>query len=222
MPEKTKKTFVSRLRQYVITGLLVVLPLWVTWLVIDFLFGLISSAGGPWIRAFARFWSGIAPSFTQWLLNPYIQAVCAFAFVLMVLYFLGWFPSRVLGKQALAYFNSVVEQIPFVQTIYGSTRKLLVALQQKPSNVQRVVLIEFPTPSMKTVGLVTRTFLDIDTGQELAAVYVPTTPNPTSGYLEIVPVANIVSTNWTFDDAMSFIISGGTVGPNQINYSKSH
>ncbi|MBI2820560.1 MAG: DUF502 domain-containing protein [Acidobacteria bacterium] len=222
MPDKTKKPFVSRLRQYVITGLLVVLPLWVTWLVIDFLFGLISSAGGPWIRAFARLWSDLAPAFTQSLLNPYVQTICAFVFVLVVLYFLGWFASRVLGKQALAYFNSVVEQIPFVQTIYGSTRKLLAALQQKPSNVQRIVLIEFPTPSMKTVGLVTRTFQDADTGQELAAVYVPTTPNPTSGYLEIVPVKNLVSTDWTFDDAMSFIISGGAVGPNQINYSKSH
>ena len=222
MSDQVNKPFVSRLRQYVITGLLVVLPLWVTWLVIDFLFGLISSAGGPWIRAFARLWSGVAPAFTQGLLNPYIQAICAFAFVLVVLYFLGWFASRVLGKQALAYFNTVVEQIPFVQTIYGSTRKLLAALQQKPSRVQRVVLIEFPTPSMKTVGLVTRTFFDVDTGQELAAVYVPTTPNPTSGYLEIVPLENVISTDWSLDDAMSFIISGGTVGPNQINYSKSH
>ena len=222
MSDQALKPSASRLRQYIITGLLVVLPLWVTWLVIDFLFGLISSAGGPWIRAFARVWSGIAPAFTQWLLNPFIQAIGAFLFVLVVLYFLGWFASRVLGKQALAYFNSIVEQIPFVQTIYGSTRKLLVALQQKPSSVQRVVLIEFPTPSMKTVGLVTRTFLDVDTGKELAAVYVPTTPNPTSGYLEIVPVENIVSTDWTLDDAMGFIISGGTIGPPKINYSKSH
>jgi uncharacterized membrane protein len=219
--DKALKPSASRVRQYVITGLLVVLPLWVTWLVIDFLFGLISSAGGPWIRGFARIWEGIAPGFAQWLLHPLIQAVCALAVVLIFLYFLGWFASRVLGRQALAYFNTLVEQIPLVKTIYGSTRKLLAALQQKPGSVQRVVLIEFPTPQMKTVGLVTRTFFDADTGQELAAVYVPTTPNPTSGYLEIVPVQNIVSTDWSFDDAMGFIISGGTIGPNQINYSKS-
>jgi len=220
--DKALKPSASRLRQYLITGLLVVLPLWVTWLVIDFLFGIISSAGGPWIRAFARLWSDVSPGFTQWLLTPFIQAVCAFLFVLVVLYFLGWFASRVLGKQVLAYFNRLVERIPFVQTIYGATRKLLAALQQKPSNVQRVVLIDFPTSSMKTVGLVTRTFLDSDTGEELAAVYVPTTPNPTSGYLEIVPVKNIVSTDWTLDDAMSFIISGGTIGPTKINYTKNH
>jgi uncharacterized membrane protein len=221
VPDKALKPTTSRIRQYIVTGLLVVLPLWVTWLVMDFLFGLISSAGGPWVRTFARISAGVAPGFTQWLLNPLIQGMGAFLFVLVVLYFLGWFASRVLGRQALAYFNSIVEQIPFVQTIYGSTRKLLIALQQKPSHVQRVVLIEFPTPQMKTVGLVTRTFQDIDTGQELAAVYVPTTPNPTSGYLEIVPVKNIVSTDWSLDDAMNFIISGGTIGPVDINYTKS-
>jgi len=221
LPDKIKKPFASRLRQYIITGLLVVLPLWVTWLVIDFLFGLISAAGGPWIRAFAAVWSGVAPGFSAWLLDPFVQTVGAFVFALVVLYFLGWFASRVIGRQVLAYFNSLIEQIPLVQTIYGSTRKLLAALQQKPGSVQRVVLIEFPTPSMKTVGLVTRTFLDADTGQELAAVYVPTTPNPTSGYLEIVPVKNLVSTDWTLDDAMGFIISGGVVGPHQINYTKS-
>jgi uncharacterized membrane protein len=221
VPDKALKPSASRVRQYLITGLLVVLPLWVTWLVVDFLFGLIFSAGAPWIRAFAQLWSGVAPRFTEWLLNPFIQSVGGFIFVLVVLYFLGWFASRVLGRQALAYFNSLIEQIPFIQTIYGSTRKLLAALQQKPGSVQRVVLIEFPTPQMKTVGLVTRTFLDTDTGQELAAVYVPTTPNPTSGYLEIVPVKNIVSTDWSLDDAMGFIISGGTVGPENVNYTRS-
>jgi uncharacterized membrane protein len=95
-------------------------------------------------------------------------------------------------------------------------------LGDKPKgDVQRVVLINFPTPEMKTVGLVTRTFRDKDTGRELAAVYVPTTPNPTSGYLEIVPVANLISTNWTLDEAMTFIVSGGAISPDEINFDHS-
>jgi len=71
---------------------------------------------------------------------------------------------------------------------------------------------------MKTVGFVTTTFQDSETGQELAAVYVPTTPNPTSGYLEIVPVGDLVSTQWNFEEAMTFIISGGAVAPDTISY----
>jgi uncharacterized membrane protein len=56
------------------------------------------------------------------------------------------------------------------------------------------------------------------TGRELAAVYVPTTPNPTSGYLEIVPVEHLVSTDWTMDEAMTFIVSGGAIAPDGILY----
>jgi uncharacterized membrane protein len=56
---------------------------------------------------------------------------------------------------------------------------------------------------------------------DLAAVYVPTTPNPTSGYLEIVPLAHVISTDWTIDEAMTFVISGGAVAPDNINYTTS-
>jgi len=86
--------------------------------------------------------------------------------------------------------------------------------------VERVVLISFPTERMRTVGLVTRTLTDARTGQELAAVYVPTTPNPTSGYLEVVPIEDLVSTNWTIDEAMNFIISGGAIAPDSIPFSR--
>jgi uncharacterized membrane protein len=68
------------------------------------------------------------------------------------------------------------------------------------------------------VGLVTRTLVDDATGRELAAVYVPTTPNPTSGYLEIVPLERVTSTDWSIDEAMNFIISGGAVAPGTIPY----
>ena len=120
------------------------------------------------------------------------------------------------------FFEGVFHRIPFVKTIYGSVKKLISVLGDKPKgDVQRVVLINFPTPEMKTVGLVTRTFRDKDTGRELAAVYVPTTPNPTSGYLEIVPVANLISTNWTLDEAMTFIVSGGAISPDEINFDHS-
>lgn len=91
-------------------------------------------------------------------------------------------------------------------------------LQQKPEQLQRVVLIEFPSSQMKTVGFVTRVMQDEVTGQSLAAVYVPTTPNPTSGYLEIVPVERLVSTDWSVGEAMTFIISGGAIAPDSIHF----
>jgi uncharacterized membrane protein len=74
---------------------------------------------------------------------------------------------------------------------------------------------------MKAVGLVTRVMTDRDSGESLAAVYVPTSPNPTSGYIEIVPVADLVPTDWTLDEAMSFIMTGGTTSPDTVSFRKA-
>ena len=80
-----------------------------------------------------------------------------------------------------------------------------------------MVLIDFPHKERKSesVGFVTRVLREQGTGRELAAVYVPTTPNPTSGYLEIVPVERVTPTDWSVDEAMRFIISGGAARPNR-------
>ena len=69
---------------------------------------------------------------------------------------------------------------------------------------------------MKAVGLVTRTFTDPATGTEIAAVYVPTTPNPSSGYVELVPVSTLTPLDWTVNEALTFIISGGAVGAGEL------
>jgi uncharacterized membrane protein len=219
MTRENKKSSV-RLRQYVVTGLLVVLPLWVTWLILEFLLGLFSSVGGPLVHALAVSLSERAPAASRWLLEPWTNTLAAIGIVLVSLYVLGWAATRVVGKKLLALLDRAIQKIPLIQTVYGGTRKLLSALQQQPDKVKRVVLIDFPSPDMKAVGLVTRTFTEQNTGEKLAAVYVPTTPNPTSGYLEIVPLANVISTNWTMDEAMTFIISGGAVGPDKLHYSK--
>jgi len=79
------------------------------------------------------------------------------------------------------------------------------------------VLIDFPSPELKSVGFVTRTFQDAS-GRELAAVYVPTTPNPTGGYLEIVPIERLVATDWTVDQAMAFILSAGAAAPDVLPF----
>ena len=131
----------------------------------------------------------------------------------------GWLTRRVLGQRMLRWFESLIQRIPLANTVYGSARKLLDILQTKPDGTQRVVLIDFPHREMKTLGFVTRVVREQGTGRELAAVYVPTTPNPTSGYLEIVPVEKMTPTDWTVDQAMSFIISGGAVAPDFIPFT---
>ncbi len=175
----------------------------------------------PWVKALAKQSEAYLPQASRWLLEPWFQNTLAVLLTLIALYLLGWLASRVLGKKALSLVDFLLNKIPLVQTIYGATKKLLTVLQQKPENLQRVVLIDFPSADMKTVGFVTRVMKDDVTGQELAAVYVPTTPNPTSGYLEIVPVERLVSTDWSVEEAMTFIISGGAIAPDKISFENS-
>lgn len=117
--------------------------------------------------------------------------------------------------------QALIARVPLANVIYTSARKLLDMLETKPGSTQRVVLIDFPHRDMKSVGLVTRVIREEGSGRELAAVYVPTTPNPTSGYLEIVPVELLTPTDWTVDQAMSFIISGGAVAPDAMPFTRA-
>ena len=221
MPDKKGSRRASSIRRYLLAGLFTVIPIWITWLVIKFLLNLLKDAGGPIVVLISDAVRPYAPALADWLSNPHFQSVIAAIIIFLALYILGWVTTRVVGKRLLGLFDSIMDRIPLVSTIYGSVKQLLTSLEQKPEGVQRVVLIDFPSPEMKTVGFVTRTLVDEDTGEELAAVYVPTTPNPTSGYLEILPLDRVTSTNWTVEEAMTFIISGGAVAPKTMNYSKS-
>ncbi len=104
----------------------------------------------------------------------------------------------------------LLERVPVFKAIYGSTKRLLTTFQERPEQIHRVVLINFPSSEMKSVGFVTQVIRDADTGEELAVVYMPTAPNPTSGYMEIVPMANVIPTDWTVEEGMQFVISCGT------------
>ncbi len=160
------------------------------------------------------------PEMFSWLNDPPVLTIVALLGTVLLIVTVGFAMRKVVGQRTLEWFESVMSRIPFANTIYGSSRKLLNLLQTKPGNTQRVVLLDFPHADMKSVGLVTRTLTETGTGRELAAVYVPTTPNPTSGYLELVPVDLLTPTDWTVDEAISFIISGGAVSRDEIPFSR--
>ena len=212
-------TLHSRLQRLFITGLLTLLPLWLTWIVVKFLFVMLSNLSRPVIEPVLQGMAAVNPAALGWLADSWVLAALAMFATVLAILLVGWLTRRVVGQRLLRWFEALVARIPLANTIYGSARKLLDILQTKPDGTQRVVLIDFPHPEMKTLGFVTRVMREIGTGRELAAVYVPTTPNPTSGYLEIVPVEKMTPTDWTVDQAMSFIISGGAVAPNTIPFS---
>jgi uncharacterized membrane protein len=209
----------AHIGRYILAGILTVIPLWVTWLVVDFVFRQLLHIGSPIVAAARRQLTQTAPELAERISWPLADEIIAVLLTLGMFYLLGWIANRVIGRQILNVIEAVLDRLPVVQTIYGGVKKLIGALQQKPDGVQRVVLIDFPSTEMKAVGLVTRVMTEEATGRQLAIVYVPTTPNPTSGYLEVVPVERVVSTDWTLDEAMNFVISAGAVAPDRITFS---
>ncbi|MEY6432315.1 DUF502 domain-containing protein [Thioalkalicoccus limnaeus] len=208
-------------QRYLLTGVITIIPILVTVFVFDFFLRQLSNFGKPTVRAMAMSVRDFSPDLARWMLEvPWLQSLLAILFTITALYLLGWVVSIMVGRRLLSLLEALVERIPLVTKVYGSTKQLVQAFQKKPGDLQRVVLIEFPHREMKAVGFVTETMKDEVSGIELAAVYVPTTPNPTSGYLEIVPKERLVSLDWTIDEAMTFIISGGTVSPGRIRYTR--
>ncbi len=208
-----------RIQRYLITGLLTLLPLWLTFVVFKFVFGLLSGLSSPWIAALSQQLTRAFPATTGWLGAEWVQSTFALVATLLLIYLVGLLATRVFGQRLLAAIEALIARIPLAQTIYGGAKKLLEIMQTKPDGAQRVVLIDFPHAGMKVVGLVTRVFTNAADGREYAAVYVPTTPNPTSGYLEVVAVDDLTQTDWSMDQAMAFIISGGAIAPDPIHFA---
>ena len=207
-----------RLRAYFLTGLLTLLPIWLVWIVFKFVLGLLRDMSQPVVAPASARLASQHPEWLGWVDDPWAQSAFAIAATVVVIIAVGALARRVVGQQLLGWFERLIARVPLASTVYGSARKLLDLLQTKPDGTQRVVLIDFPHREMKCVGFVTRVVREQGTGRELAAVYVPTTPNPTSGYLEIVPVDKLTPTDWSVDEAMAFIISGGAVSRDDIPF----
>ena len=209
------------IQRYFLSGVITLLPLWLTVIVFRFVFGLLSDVSRPWVTPLLARLAEQYPVTLGWMAAPWVQTALALIATLGAIIAVGVMAHRVLGQRLLRWFEAFVQRIPLANLIYGAVRKLIDILQTQPEGAQRVVLIDFPHRDMKAVGFVTRLLTEEGSGRELAAVYVPTTPNPTSGYLEVVPVENLTPTDWTVDQAMSFIISGGAVAPDAMPFTRA-
>lgn len=210
--------FEANFQTNLIAGLLTVTPLIIVWLVFDFFLTTLSGWGHPLAVELTLFLDSHFPMLRPWLDNDAVRYAIGVVVALLALYSIGAIASRVVGQQLILMLESLIVRVPGVHLIYSAAKKLVDVLRQKPGNQgQRVVLIDFPSDGLKAIGFVMRTFPDAKTGEELAAVYVPTAPNPTSGYLQIVPFARLMQTDIQGDQAMTMILSGGAVTPDHIS-----
>ena len=202
------------LQRNILAGIITIGPLFVTYLIFSFLLGILAKVGYPIVWLLAEVFPG------DWISQPWVQTSMAIVLTLVVLYAVGRVMSEVVGRQALRLFETALERLPFVAKIYNSVRKLIDSMMAKEESVQRVVLVEFPMPGQKSIGFLTRTLVDSSTGELLAAVLLPNAINPLSGLLQILPIERVTETDLNMEQAMSMLMTGGAVGPEEIRFTR--
>jgi len=149
------------------------------------------------------------PETVQWA-----TAIVAVLLTIVILYAIGLFAANLLGRRVINTFESALDKVPLVKTVYRSTKQILSTFAGEQSQeFQRAALVPFPQEKMRSVGFITAIFKDSTTGEELAAVFIPTTPNPTTGYLQILKRKELVELDWSVEDAVRTIMSGGILRP---------
>lgn len=217
------------LRGRIMAGILIIIPLAVTALVIRYVYNAALAVGVRlvyWVSKilFAAFSFGAEPRAIDPNNAAWHEITIAVVLTILMLYLLGWLGTNVAGRRIIEFFESLVERIPLVDTLYTAVKRMVQALSgvgKQGDNQQRVVLIDFPHENMKALGFMTNTIEDKAAGRLYATVFVPTTPNPTSGYMEIVPIERVMLTDWTVEEALSMILSGGASAPRHVNLRPS-
>ncbi len=188
-------------RRHLIAGLLVTLPLGVTVFVLLFLFRFLDNLLGPF---FARVLGFRIPG---------LGLLAGFLLILAA----GTMASNIIGGRIVQLFDSLMMRIPLARTVYFATKQISDALlQQKRGAFRRAVLLEWPRPGLFTVGFLTgetRGEVQAKTAEHLVNVFVVTTPNPTTGFLCLVPEHQITPLEMSVEDALKLVISAGIATP---------
>jgi uncharacterized membrane protein len=205
---------VHSLQRNIVRGVITAGPLFITWLVFTFILGVLANAGLPLVKLL-----GLPFPADSWVNHPWLQYGLAVLLMVGLFYLIGRTTSQVVGRQAFALFEASLERLPLVNKIYGSVRQLIETLASKNQAGQRVVLIDFPIAGQKSIGFLTHMIADATTGAPLAAVLVPQAINPSSAYLQFVPIEMVTETDLTMEQAMGMLLTGGAICPEAIRYS---
>ena len=203
----------KKINKYIITGIMSIIPIALTYWIIQKLFIFFSVPGKSIINLF--FSTDNISSNSNFLIQiVYIlEYVVGFSLTILFLYFLGIIISNVLGKKLYIYFEYLLEKIPIVSKIYSTIKNITDSLSKPNSQAfQKVVIIEYPRKELWTLAMVTGECKN-DQNIDYYNLFVPTTPNPTSGYLILIKKTDVKETNLSVDDGLSIIISGGMVTP---------
>jgi uncharacterized membrane protein len=193
------KTIVKHLKGTFLAGLFVVVPVGITIFILKFLF---------------NFADGILSSYLDYLFTLIVHQDLHIPGLGMitgavVIYLTGLLATNVLGKQLLRFGDELLARIPLVKSIYTSSKQLTKVFREGKTSYRRAVFVEWPRPGVKAIGFVTA---EVErNGERLVVVYVPTMPNPTSGFALFFREEEVFDSGMSVEDAVKFVVSGGAV-----------
>lgn len=189
-----------KLRRQFLAGIIVVLPIGATILILAWIFVNVDNILQPVIgRILGRTIPGVG-----------------FGITVVLIYLTGVFASNFVGRRLIRYGESLLAKVPVVRPLYSGIKQILESFSTPgTTGVMQVVLIEFPRKGIRTIGFVTNE-LSGEPGKKLLSIFIPTSPNPTSGFLEIVNEGEIIRTDISVDDALKMIVSAGRVTPKEV------
>jgi len=199
------------------SGMLVLVPVGVTLLVMKWLFTWGAKQLKPVVESITKAleksaWINAQP---EWWVDFYVY-ILMILLLLVLLYLIGVLGQYLVGKRLIAAWESLWLRIPLARTIYGATKQVTDALSQpQGSAFKSVVVVDFPYPGAKGIGFLTG-YVEDSNGQTFAKVLIPTTPNPTTGFLELFPLDKVLTTHLTVEEGFRMIISGGIVSPEDL------
>jgi len=196
---RKKRGILARFRNYFITGVVVLIPIGITIYLSIFIVD-ISSKIIP---------KEINPN--HYL--PYDIPGLEILIAILLITFIGWLSLSFLGKKLLNTFENLLKRIPILRTIYSAITQMTETFTKSEGNKKNVVLVEYPRKGSWAVGFATKDNegqISKKTNKKLVNVFIPTTPNPTSGFLLMFPKEEVIYLDLTFEEASRFIVSAGT------------
>ena len=202
MPNKKKKSFALRIRNYFVTGVIVLIPIGFTIYLSKFLINLSTNLVPQ----------GLNPNTYLPYEIPGIEIVLTIIFITIV----GGLSLSFIGKKFLQLIDDLFKKIPILRTIYSAVGQMTDSFRNQDGNKKSVVLLEYPRKGSWAVGFATKENsgeIKRRANQNLINVFVPTTPNPTSGFLLMIPKEDLIYLDMSFEEASKFIVSAGTSKP---------
>lgn len=207
------RTFLLSFRNKLLTGVAVAVPLVVTLWVLNLAYRFIKGISDPLIsRIVLR--SAEPASGVERLTLGDVPGV-SFVVTLVMLALLGIMATNVFGKRLIDSFERLLVRLPVVATIYNAVKQVIDSIRQfnQGMNFKRVVYVEYPSPGCRLIGFVTGQYQEATAGKNVTAVFIPTAPNPMTGFVVVIDDERISESGLGLDEASKLILSAGLLGP---------